>query len=60
LLGVYRVAHVPPPDLASHGWDRKGWKRSLAIARLFPDPSRSVPRYPDRRPKLKDSGHWFV
>jgi hypothetical protein len=60
LLGVYRVAHVPPPDLASQGWDRKGWKRSLAIAKLFPALPGSVPRYPVCRLKLKDSGHWFV
>ncbi len=60
LLGIYRVAHVPPPDLASHGWDREGWKRSLAIARLFPDLTRSVPRSPVCPRKLKDSGHWFV
>jgi hypothetical protein len=60
LLGVYRVVHVPPPDLASHGWDREGWKRSLAIARLFSTLPGLVPRYPVCPLKLKDSGHWFV
>jgi len=61
LLGAYRVAHDSPSDLASQRWDRKGWKRSLAAAIVFPALPGSVPRHPVCLLKLnKDSGHWFV